>query len=167
MKTFRVGNMEVLDLRESLPTSGQYERRNLADIRYLAVHHSGVDVDSSAESIARYHIDTQGWPGIGYHFLVHWDGTLEYVGDVHEMRYNVASRNREVIGICLPGDFTNRLPSWKQLEATRRLLAEIQFSLGRFVPIVGHREVALPGFATECPGKSWGLWKPLVIAQGV
>lgn len=167
MSTFPVGNMVVVDRRGSLPTNGQYERRSLASIRYLVVHHSGVDVDSTAEAINGYHLNVMGWKGgIGYHFLAHWDGTVEYVGDVHEIRYNVARRNHEMVGICLTGDFSKKLPSWKQLEAARSLLANLQFALGWLVPIVGHRGIALPGYETSCPGDTWPLWKPLVIAQG-
>ncbi len=161
--TVRVGNLEgVLDRRHDLSTRGTYPQRELSAIKYLVVHHSGVDSDSSAEAIASYHTRSLGWPGIGYHFLVHWDGAIEYVGDIAEARYNVARRNQEVVGVCLPGDFSRRSPEEAQLEAARVLLVNLQFALGWFVPIVGHGEVALPGFATACPGDTWPQWKPLL-----
>lgn len=125
------------------------------DIRYLVVHHSGVSLDSTAASIARYHSQTLGWPGIGYHYLVHQDGAIEYVGDILEVRYNVAGRNQEVIGVCLPGDFRGQPPGEAQVEAARTLLANLQFALGWFVPILGHREMTLAGFGTSCPGDTF------------
>lgn len=154
--TTRVGNLEgLLDLRDSLPSSGAYPSRPLQDIRWLVVHHSGMDADSSAYAIAAYHVQRLGWPGIGYHFLVHQDGAIEYVGDVLSTRYNVAGLNRKVVGICLTGDFGLHSPGETQLFACRDLLANLQFALGWFVPIVGHREIALPRNPTLCPGDTF------------
>ena len=128
MKTLRVGNMDgVIDLRGRLSCGREYGWRALGDIRYLVVHHSGVAVDSAAEAVARYHTQVLGWPGIGYHFLVHQDGRCEYVGDVCTTRANVAGRNHEVAGVCLLGDFTRVPPGEPQLTAARRLLANLQF----------------------------------------
>jgi len=158
-----IGNLEVMDIREKLPRRGAYARRELSRISYLVVHHSAVDVDSTAYSIAAYHVRSLDWPGIGYHFLVHWDGSTEYVGDIGRARYNVASRNHEVVGICLPGDFTRREPAAAQLESARLLLTNIQFALGWFVPIVGHKDIALPGYGTACPGDTWDTWKPALL----
>jgi hypothetical protein len=152
----KVGNLEgIVDLRGRLPGRAGYRRRDLSAIRYLVIHHSGVERDSTALSIARYHSRVLGWPGIGYHFLVHQDGLIEYVGDILEVRYNVARRNHLVLGICLPGDFSRQQPAPAQLQAARLLCANLQFALGWFVPIVGHREIALPQFATSCPGSTF------------
>ncbi|MFH1485664.1 MAG: peptidoglycan recognition family protein, partial [Chloroflexota bacterium] len=151
-----VGTLEVADLRSSLQGSG-YPGRELSDINYLVIHHSGVDVDSTAEAVATYHVDTLGWPGIGYHFLIHWDGRGEYVGDMATVRYNVAGRNREVVGICLPGDFTSHPPTEAALASARDLAANLRSSLGRPLPAVGHRDIAVG--ATACPGDTWGQWR--------
>lgn len=152
----RIGNLEgVIDLRGRLLERDGYARRGLGAIGYLVVHHSGVPQDSTAASIARYHGQVLGWPGIGYHYLVHQDGAIEYVGDILEVRYNVARRNHEVVGVCLPGDFTGQPPGQAQVEAARTLLANLQYALGWFVPILGHREIAPAGFATSCPGDTF------------
>lgn len=164
-----IGNLDgIVDLRGKLPGREDYAWRELGAIRYLVVHHSGVAVDSLAASIATYHVDHYGWPGIGYHFLVHQDGRIEYVGDILQVRYNVARRNNEVVGVCLPGDFMSQPPSQVQSEAARALLANLQYALGWFVPILGHREVALPHFGTSCPGDAFlegPRWKDLIIGH--
>jgi len=155
----------LVDLRPLLrrdESHGAIPRRSLMEVRFLVVHHSGVAVDSEASAINDYHIDKNGWPGIGYHFLVHWDGRAEYVADIEEVRYNVWGRNREVIGLCLVGDWRWEMPPREALEATRELLASLLYELGREVPVVGHREVALPQAPTACPGDTWPQWKPLV-----
>lgn len=164
--TITIGNLEsVADLRRQLAGAEDYTMRALSDLgpdgplRWLAVHHSGVPVDNSAREIASYHANVLGWPGIGYHFLVHQSGAVEYVGDILTVRYNVAGLNRQVIGVCLAGDFTRRPPGRPQLQAARLLLANLQFALGWAVPIAGHREIALPGSGTSCPGNTWPQWK--------
>lgn len=157
-----IGNLEgVTDLRGRLYGSESYAVRPLSDLgpngllKFLVIHHTATQDDVSAKSIARYHAETLGWPGIGYHFLVHQDGVTEYVGDILTVRHNVAKRNHEVIGVCLPGDFMRHSPITSHLEAARLLVINLQYSLGWPVPIIGHCEAALPGFGTSCPGKSF------------
>lgn len=155
----------VTDLRSTLPRRKEYPQRELSAIKYLVIHHSAVAVDSTADSIARYHVEQQGWPGIGYQWIVHQDGRTEYCQDLSRVSYNVAGRNGEVVGICLPGDWTNGPPPAAQLLATRRLVAELQYALGWFVPVVGHRDIALPGYETACPGATWPTWSESVTVK--
>ena len=156
---------QLADLRGSLrreEANGPIPRRSREEIRYLVVHHSGVAVDSTAAAINDYHIDKNGWPGISYHFLVHWDGRAEYVADIEEVRYNVWSRNREVVGICVVGDWRWEVPPAEALAAARDLITALVYELGRELPVLGHKEVALPQSPTACPGDTWPQWKPLV-----
>lgn len=153
----------VRDLRGSLPGAEDYARRDLSAIRALVVHHTAVDGDLSALTIAAYHVRSLGWPGIGYHLLVHPNADVDYVGDIVTIRYNVAGRNHELIGVCLPGDFTHHAPGVGQLMAVRHLLANLQFALGWFIPIVGHRDIALSTSPTACPGDTWPVWKPKLV----
>jgi hypothetical protein len=146
------------DLRGKLVGSETYARRQLSDIRYIVVHHSGIDVDSTAPSIAQYHVNTKGWPGIAYHFLVHWNGGVDYVGDIETVRYNVAGRNRECLGVCLPGDFSARIPSQQQLDSCLRLVSYLRWLLPN-ATVAGHRDLALKGFESECPGATWPEWR--------
>lgn len=138
------------DLRASLPRRGEYAARSLDDIRYIVLHHSAVTVDSTAESIADYHLSL-GWAAIGYHFLAHWDGRLEYVGEMQTARANVYGRNKEVLGICVPGNFLAALPPEPALSSLEVLLRYLLYLLpGR--QLVGHGEIALPESPTSCPG---------------
>jgi len=77
------------------------------------------------------------------------------------MSYNVASRNREVLGICLPGDYTHKIPRQRQLEAAIDLVRWLLMEKLPGREIVGHRDIALPGFETGCPGNQWPLWRTL------
>lgn len=158
------------DLRGRLPGTERYETRRLSEVRYLVVHHSGVVGDSESEAIAAWHTSRLGWPGIGYHFVVHENGEIDYTGDLATVRYHVAGRNRECVGVCIPGDFTAKAPNELQLGAARNLARVLRPLLdpdetGR-VAMVGHREIALPGYRTACPGDTWRDWIG-VIAEGI
>ena len=176
MGGMKIGNLDgIIDLRGGLLPAGpwEYARRELSDLgpdgplRWLGVHHTAAPVAwSTPRAIARYHVISLGWPGIGYHFVVGDDGRIFYVGDILTIRYNVAGQNDKVVGVCLSGDFTQRAPPPKQLEAARDLLANLQYALGWAVPIMGHREIALQGWGTACPGDTFlegRRWKDALL----
>lgn len=142
--------------------SETYGKRALSDIAWVVWHHSAVAVDSSAQAIAEYHVGTLGWPGIGYSWLIHWDGTIEYVGDMKTIRYQVAGRNNETMGICIPGDWRNTDPPQAALEASRQLWRYLKTTMP-WLELKAHREVALPGYATECPGSTWPRWRERIL----
>ena len=131
---------------------GRYRRRDLVGIKYLVIHHSGTDVDSSAQDIARYHVDVLGWPGIGYHYVVRWDGTIEQTLSPHIISYNVAGRNHEVLGICCPGDYTNQPGRAAQVGAKDWLVDMLLTTILPNRRVLGHRQIALPDHPTACPG---------------
>jgi N-acetyl-anhydromuramyl-L-alanine amidase AmpD len=59
--------------------------------------------------------------------------------------------NNYGIGICLVGDFRQRLPSKAQLDSLDRLVVYLMKTYD--IPpenVIGHRDA--PGTATECPG---------------
>ncbi len=142
--------------------SEAYDRRQLSDIKYIVIHHSAVDADSTPLQVAGYHVQHNGWPGIGYHFQVTYDGTINYVGDLETVRYNVASRNRECVGVELNGDFTHHWPTDMQLGSARVLLAWLKGQLA-MAAVVGHKDIALPGYETSCPGDTWYAWRDKLI----
>lgn len=164
MTLARIGNLDVVDLRESLPQHPtlRYEERAPQEINLLVVHHSATPARTSPAAIARYHIDHWDWPGIGYHALVDYLGRLYYTGDLATSRAHVYGHNHHTVGVCLIGDFTQRRPSDRQLRGAANLLAETQYQLGAHLPIVGHRDM----MATECPGATWAWWRPLILPAG-
>lgn len=172
-----LGGVFVKDLRGVMeafadsvrPAGGEteYERRSLLEVERIVIHHvGGANRDYTAEEIARYHVRSKGWPGIGYHFLVHRDGRLEYVGDLETVRYHVGLLNRTSIGVCLAGDFTKEAPPGVQLMRVRMLVGGLRRVRAANVPVVGHRDVWRGtgyGF-TECPGNTWPTWRKEVLS---
>lgn len=159
--TMQIGNITVKDLRLTLPKHPtlSYEARSIGGIETIVIHHSATQ-DVPAEAIARYHVENLGWPGIGYHFLVHQNGDTEYTEPIEIISYGVADRNENSLHICLLGTFTDYAPREPQIVAAKSLIDNLDYAMGRVYPVVGHSEIATPGNATACPGRTWPQWKP-------
>lgn len=161
---------KFVDLRGGLPGDAYNWSwvRDLSQVNYLAIHHSGGSDTQTPKEIADYHINTNGWGGIGYHFLIDKDGVVYYVGDIQTARANVANLNEQVIGICLIGSFMEgREPTIAQLDSAHKLcdfliqlpdLANIK----TWDVVKGHKE--LPAQETDCPGDSWLAFGPKIIS---
>ncbi|WP_222933183.1 peptidoglycan recognition protein family protein [Fulvivirga aurantia] len=119
-------------------------------ITHLAVHHS-LTTSGSAKAFANYHVKNNGWPGIGYHYVIEKNGTIIWCNDLDLKTYHVGKGNRYSIGVCMVGDFRSQKLETAQYEALqyvlKRLMAE--FSIVN-THVLGHSEY--PGYAwKECP----------------
>lgn len=158
------------DIRDTIPgDSFNFSWvRPLSQVNYLAIHHTAGPDTQTPQQIANLHIQSNGWGGIGYHFLVAKDGTVYYVGDIGTARANVANLNEQVIGIGLIGNFMDgNLPSPEQLDSTNILCNFlINFpalsNIDSWDSVRGHKE--LPGQSTTCPGDSWDSWKEKLLS---
>jgi len=56
----------------------------------------------TAATIGQWHKD-RGWRGIGYHYVVALDGTIEYGRSIYETGAHVKNHNEGSIGICYIG----------------------------------------------------------------
>ena len=153
------------DLTESLPQRPGYRSRPRPAIRYVVVHHvgSGVNRDYTAQEIARYHVDGNGWPGIGYHFLVHPAGQIDQVNRLETRSYHCGNLNGQSVGVCLAGDFSEAMPASGQIESVARLVGELQAELGRELILLGHGDVP----STSCPGATFESWRQLIRPRAV
>ncbi len=147
------------------PGRPAYQRRDLGQIEGVVIHHTAVDVDLAARDIARYHVERNGWPGIGYHFLVHQNGDIDWCNELETVSYHadgqekingVGVNNWRYVGVALNGCFTEgRAPTAAQMLAARWLIASIEYRLGRRLAVLGHKELGV----TRCPGDNWAEWK--------
>jgi N-acetylmuramoyl-L-alanine amidase len=62
-----------------------YKTRSTDKIKYIIVHHSAT-VQGSAESFANYHVKNNGWPGIGYHFVITKKGEIYQTNHIKTIR---------------------------------------------------------------------------------
>ena len=119
---------------------------------YLVIHHGASSKTETAESYHRMH-QNRGWYGIGYHYIIEWDGTIKRGRPENVIGAHSVPVNSNSIGICLVGDFTKHEPSKAQLNSLVWLVKDI---LTRYpkLKIVRHKDTD----ATACPGHlfPWG-----------
>lgn len=159
---------EIFDIVDDLPTNPDksYLSRPLAAITTLTIHHTVGGAYQPVENIASYHINTNGWPGIGYHFVIDGSGKIYQVNRLTTKSYHAGSANAPgdenywSAAISLQGNFHSSPPPWAQQEAARWLVKHLQTELGRSLDVLPHR--GMPGAQTECPGDTWEGWFPYV-----
>lgn len=138
----------------------EYEVRPSTEM--IVIHHAGFpdgDKDSSAEEIHKFHQEVNGWAGIGYHYVIRKDGTIEQGRRPNMIGAHAYQHNKNSVGICVAGNFELvKVPS-VQLDSLKLLTAWLcqKYKLnpmGKGV-IVGHRDLN----DTSCPGDN--LYKKL------
>ena len=130
----------------------------------IVVHHSGT-AGGSAALFEKYHRTVRHFEnGMGYHFVIGNgvdvpDGLVE-VGERWNKQLQGAhvggELNKEAIGVCLVGDFSQTRPTARQMASLERLLRFLQARCR--IPtskILGHSEVR-PGH-TICPGPNFSM----------
>lgn len=115
-------------------------------ISLIVVHCSAVPPwkRSSADDIDGWHKD-KGWNGIGYHYVVRRDGTVEPGRPPEAIGSHVVGHNAHSIGVCYEGGLDalgqkadTRTP--EQRKALRTLLEELHKQFPRAL-IVGHHDL--------------------------
>jgi N-acetyl-anhydromuramyl-L-alanine amidase AmpD len=141
--------------------------RSLADIDTLIIHHTAGSPTGSTYAIASFHVDGRGWPGIGYHFLIGADGTIEQTNHLETVSYHASYTNDTSVGISLKGSFVGNLqPPDAQIDAVAWLVNKLKGELN-IERVIGHKETdwaQQPGNGTQCPGDTWELWRGRVGA---
>jgi len=125
---------------------------------HIVFHTAAAAGDPSAADIDRWH-KARGWKGIGYHYVIRKDGTVEEGRDVDEVGAHCrdGGHNRDSVGVVFSGhhgDDYHGVRGEEWTDAQRAAWHELAASLvDRYdVPIehvVGHREA---GAKKACPG---------------
>jgi len=144
--------MKILDRRQDIRKHKTKEAtyRNLSDIRGIAVHHS-LTTSGSADAFANFHVGTNNWSRMGYHYVINRDGLIEWCADLNVVTPHVGSHNKYYVGIGLVGDFRTQTPTAEQLKSLYELLEKLRSELKLSITdIVGHQE--LSGYTQkQCP----------------
>ena len=119
----------------------------------IVIHHvGGIDDDVSAEEIHKWHL-ANGWAGIGYHYVIRKDGTIERGRPLDAIGAHTYGYNKTSIGINLVGNFEVSTPKPEQIESAACLIATLcnRYKLTPNKSTVrGHRDFN----ATLCPGEN-------------
>ena len=143
---------------------GSLENRLVTDC--IVVHHIGMaaDDDVAAETVHTWHLN-QGWAGIGYHFIIRKDGTIEEGRPLGTVGAHVYGENRHTVGINLAGNFEIGTPTEEQKASAAQLIASLctvyQLDPVWQSTVKGHRDLN----ATACPGRSLYAQLPEIVRQ--
>ncbi|MBQ1876793.1 MAG: N-acetylmuramoyl-L-alanine amidase [Selenomonas sp.] len=128
----------------------------------IVVHHIGnTNADVSAATVHEWHL-ANGWAGIGYHYVIRKDGTIEQGRPLGTVGAHCYGENYHTVGVNIVGNFEIAEPEPAQMASAARLLAAICRFYG-FAPgsdtIFGHRDFN----ATACPGENLYVRLPELI----
>ena len=126
-------------------------RRSRTDA--IVIHHvGGTDQEIPASKIHEWHLANK-WAGIGYHYVIHKDGTVERGRPMNSVGAHCCDHNHNTVGICFVGDYERAVPTGAALSSGVLLMAYICKTYG-IKPgpetILGHKDLN----DTLCPGKN-------------
>lgn len=137
------------------PASGQMDA--IGAVNYSIIHHTdtpnyetGSTAAQRVKNIQYYHMNTNKWSDIAYHFLIADDGIIYEGRSIQYAGAHCVGRNSDSIGIALLGTFNSVNISKAQERSLTKLLGWLTDT--RFnIPtdnIKGHRDYN----STDCPG---------------
>ena len=102
-------------------------------------------MDFHAKDVDRWH-KNRGWKGIGYHYLIDLDGTIEKGRQDEEIGAHTTNYNRNSIGICYVGGLDSKgkakdTRTTQQKAAMYKLLCDLKKKYPK-ATIHGHKEFA-------------------------
>ncbi len=135
---------------------------------WLVVHCAATrpDQDIGRAEIDKWH-KARGWSGIGYHYVIRRDGSVEVGRPVAEIGAHVEGHNSDSVGICLVGGLDrDGQPAPEYTAAQWSSLHGLLVGLHAHYPaaaIVGHRD--FPGVTKACPSFDVSAW--LIDKEGL
>lgn len=147
-KLFATGMVQINNITDQLPKAPgkSYGSRPLQAINMFVLHHSATTTGSPV-AYANYHIQENGWPGIGYHFVIQQDGTVYQTNELTTISYHASGVNSQAVGICLTGNYDLSAPPPAQHAALIGLLRHLRGIIGQ-KPVYGHHQFS----SKSCPG---------------
>lgn len=130
----------------------------------IVIHHTGNPTDDNLSAIAIHSShQAQGWSGIGYHYVVRKDGTVEEGRPHWTIGAHAYGDNSHTIGIHVCGNFEIGQPTDAQIESLAMLISGLAYDYGLSIndqTVVAHRDL----MPTACCGKN--LYEQLDTVRG-
>ena len=130
----------------------------------IVLHHAGMskDRDMTVKEIHDLHVHGNHWSGIGYHFVIHKGGEIEFARPLNYRGAHAFKNNEFTVGICLTGNYEYGKPPMPQLKSAVQLVSALCEKYN-FPPtdttIFGHKDFG----KTDCPGKNLYVKMPEII----
>ncbi|MCL2354864.1 MAG: peptidoglycan recognition protein family protein, partial [Oscillospiraceae bacterium] len=144
-----VHNVNIID--RGLTFVGPMDTRNR--INRIIMHHTGMTVPQTVESIHNTHQNSNGWWGIGYHFYIRRNGNIYRGRPDNVIGGHARGHNFDSLGIAFEGNF-NLEQMTPQQRASGQLLVAYLRDKYDIRTIQGHNEVN----QTACPGRNFPWW---------
>ena len=130
----------------------------------IVIHHTGNPTDDNLSAIAIHSShQAQGWSGIGYHYVVRKDGTVEEGRPHWTIGAHTYGDNSHTLGIHVCGNFEIGQPTDAQIESLAMLISGLAYDYGLPIndqTVVAHRDL----MPTACCGKN--LYEQLDTVRG-
>lgn len=97
--------------------------------------------------IRRWHLN-RGFSDIGYHYLIHLDGTIEIGRPITKQGAHCSGENRGSVGICYVGGMSKDMKKSKDTRTPEQknslvtLMQELIYKYNKDITIHGHNEFA-------------------------
>lgn len=145
---------QIKDLSGTLPESqsSMYGERPAEWVNACVWHHSATK-GQTIRTIAQWHVEVNGWPGIGYHYAIGWDGSVYQLHPITTWSYHAQGYNRTTIGVVLVGNFQERGLTPEMESSILKMREHLAEEYG-ITQHVLHRDLK----ATLCPGDSAALF---------
>lgn len=135
-------------MRKLQTLRGLFKTKKMRKITHIVIHCTATieGINFSATDIDRWH-KQKGWKGIGYHYVIGIDGTIEKGRAEYEMGAHVKGYNRNTIGIVYVGGLNKkRTPKDTRTRKQKRTLKQLLIVLKQKYPeatILGHRDFSI------------------------
>ena len=150
----------VKDISNLLIThnSNSYAVRDVSTINRIVIHQTDTTDNGSFTpyNIANYHVNTNNWAGIGYHYVILDSGVIYQTQKDTKISYHASGFNTTSIGITITGDHRRNNNEENLSLIERKEYRSLVFLVSKLkekynIPInniIGHNETGSP---KSCP----------------
>ena len=145
----KLSDVSKANIVETHLAFGNLEPRYITDS--IVIHHIGnTNTDVSAAEVHNWHLGN-GWSGIGYHYLIRKNGSIERGRPRDAVGAHALGQNKHALGINIVGNFERAYPTTEQLNSASLLIAMLckLYDLSPLHSVYGHRDMC----DTLCPGR--------------
>lgn len=99
-------------------------------------------IDYTVDQVRDWHVRGNGWSDIGYHYLIHLDGTISVGRPLEKIGAHCTGHNAHSIGICYVGGYA---PDGKTPKDTRTPQQREAIK-----KLISHFTILIPGITVHC-----------------
>lgn len=129
---------------------------DIGSVSTIILHHSVSPANWTTSMIHASHLQ-RGWAGIGYHYIIEYDGTIKKGRPDNKAGAHCRGHNYHTLGICLIGNFEKARPSPAQISSIKKLIKYL-IAKCKICTVLKHNDIDT---SNACPGKLFNLQEVL------